>query len=154
MHCVCLGIVRQFTLLWFVKSSSHDNFHLTSQQQSDMSKVMCSIMIPTVIKRKTPSLEYIKYWKATEWLYWLLFYSPIILLDYFPKKLYNHWLFLVASMHLLLQSSVTEQQLATVEYMLTKFVIDIDELYGSQHVSYNVHILLHISDCVRNWGML
>lgn len=154
MHCVCLGIARQFTMLWCVNSTSNDDFHLTSQQQSDMSKVMCSIMTPTVIKRKPRSLEYIKYWKATEWLYWLLFYSPIILLNYFTKKLYNHWLLLVASMHLLLQSSVTEQQLVTVEYMLTKFVIDIDKLYGSQHVSYNVHLLMHISDCVRNWGMV
>ncbi|CAL1281899.1 unnamed protein product [Larinioides sclopetarius] len=38
MHCVCLGIVRQFTMLWLVNSSSHEDFHLTSQQQSDISK--------------------------------------------------------------------------------------------------------------------
>ena len=37
---------------------------------------------------------------------------------------------------------------------LYKFVTLVPELYGSEHVSYNVHILIHLPDAVLNWGPL
>lgn len=112
------------------------------------------IKTPSIVQRKPRKLNTIKYWKATEFLYWLLFYSPTVLLDILPKKFYNHWILLVVSMYCLLDESISEKKLALVEYLLIKFVLNTGKIYGPEHVTYNVHILLHIPECVRNWGML
>lgn len=34
------------------------------------------------------------------------------------------------------------------------FVLDVETIYGLQEQSYNVHLLLHLSDAVKSWGPL
>lgn len=73
-----------------------------------------------------------------------------MLLEVLPNIFYNHWFLLVASMYHLLEDSVSNKQLAVIEYLLTKFVLDTGKLYGPENVIYNVHMLLHIPDSVSN----
>lgn len=153
MHCICLGIVRSITMLW-LNSTQQDSFHINDVQKKLLSEKLSVVKTPSIIRRKPRAFNCIKYWKATEYLYWLLFYSPIFLKHILPLKFYNHWLLLVSSMHHLLDTHITKDQLNIVEYLLTKFVIDTSELYGPDNVTYNIHMLLHIPECVRNWGMV
>lgn len=38
--------------------------------------------------------------------------------------------------------------------MFIKFVVQVSEMYGKEHCSYNVHLLTHLAESVRQWGML
>lgn len=58
----------------------------------------------------------------------------------------------VAAMRLLLQKTVSVSEIETAHLMIYKFVALIPKLYGVEHVSYNVHILLHVAEGAKNWG--
>ena len=37
---------------------------------------------------------------------------------------------------------------------LVQFVVQIEELYGMEYISYNVHQLTHLADAITKWGPL
>jgi len=53
-----------------------------------------------------------------------------------------------------LRTNLTLQGISNAQHKLNKFVSDVAQLYDIQHVSYNVHQLLHISDSVEHCGPL
>lgn len=53
-----------------------------------------------------------------------------------------------------LQPECDEQQFTLAENSLIKFVEDVEKLYGSSYYKFNTRVLLHIPDCVKNFGML
>jgi hypothetical protein len=57
----------------------------------------------------------------------------------------------VSAMRILLQKTVSVSQIKTAYLMIYKFVALITKFYGVEHVSYNVHILLHVAEGARNW---
>jgi hypothetical protein len=71
-----------------------------------------------------------------------------------PKKYYHHWLLLVNGISLLMGSAISVQDLEHARLCLMKFVHDLESLYGIEHLSYNVHLLTHLSQCVKSWGPL
>ena len=50
--------------------------------------------------------------------------------------------------------SVTTRMIQDSKCALLKFVIVMKDLYGLEHISYNVHQLTHMSQYVLNWGPL
>lgn len=38
--------------------------------------------------------------------------------------------------------------------MFIKFIVQVSEMYGKEHCSYNVHLLTHLAESVRQRGML
>ena len=99
-----------------------------------------------------PLTTYWNLWKASECRSWLLFYSPVVLRNILPGAYYHHWLLLVNGMRLLLKPSVSCKEIEKVMLLFCKFVNQIPTLYGIQHVSYNVHFLLHVVDSAEYWG--
>ena len=71
MHCVLLGVVRQFVTLWF-ESSNHLNAWYIGKRIHDIDAQLLSIC-PRV-RKLLASLHTRKYWKASEWRSFLLYY--------------------------------------------------------------------------------
>jgi len=71
-----------------------------------------------------------------------------------PCTYYDHWLLLVFAVYHLLKKSVRRCDLLACDVALNKFVALIPELYGEEHVSFNVHLLTHIVESVKHWGPL
>lgn len=57
-------------------------------------------------------------------------------------------------MHILLQDVIKVCDIDMAEQALHKFVLDFERLYGPVNVSFNVHLLIHLTTSVRNWGPL
>lgn len=55
-------------------------------------------------------------------------------------------------MHTLLHDAIKGNHVNMAERALRKFVRDFEKLYGAANVSFNVHLLMHLSASVRNWG--
>ena len=65
-----------------------------------------------------------------------------------------HWFLLVFAMHQLLQAKVNRADIQLANLCLRKFVIYTGELYGAEHMTYNLHLLIHLPEAVCNWGPL
>lgn len=153
MHCVLLGVVRQWATLWFDPQYNQCPWYLGRHTQMLDSRLL-EMKPPREISRAPRSLKERKFWKATEWKSFLLYYSLFVLMGILPTKFYHHWCLLCFSLHILLQPRIPKHLIEKADLMLKKFVIDAEMLYGKQHISFNVHQLTHLASSVCNWGPL
>jgi hypothetical protein len=154
MHSTLLDVARQFANLWFL-SSNHDKPRFLSNAKLQLvDSYLLAQKTPTEIARTPRSLSQRKFWKASEWKSWLLYFSPIVLKNVLPLPFHNHWMLLVLSIHALLADHVVPEQLHVAELSLIKFVIYTEKLYGVENVSFNVHLMTHLVESVRQWGPL
>jgi len=152
MHAVLLGVVRAFVYLWLDSSSFKCDYYLGGVKDK-IDTALLKINPPAEIRRLPRSLDSRKYWKASEWRNFLLFYSPVILHKLLPSKYYDHWLLLVFAVSTLL-SCPSYKQITQADLALNKFVVLVREFYGLEYVSFNVHLLTHLSNAVLRWGPL
>ena len=69
------------------------------------------------------------------------------------KYLKPYFLF-VRSIFILLKTNITEADLQQCEVQLCEFVGQCEILYGIEAMTFNVHSVLHLSECVRTSGPL
>ena len=153
MHCICLGVVRQMAKLWFHSKHHEQPFYIGTLAPVIDSRLL-AIKPPCSISRTPRSVSVLKFWKAHEWLAWLLYYSLPVLKNILPAAYYNHWALLVECTAVLLGNDITLANLVHCERSIVQFVSDFQDLYGKQHMSFNVHQTLHIVQSVKDWGPL
>lgn len=95
-----------------------------------------------------------KYWKASEFRNFLLYYSVPCLRGILPTEYYNHLLFLVHGIYTLLKGSISIEELTTAHISVSTFHKQFQDLYGLRNMRYNLHLLNHIAQCVLDWGPL
>jgi len=153
MHSIMLGVVKQFVGLWLDSSSAGKQFYLRPKAMN-LNSLLVACKPPSEVKRLPRSLDARCYWKASEWRAFLLLYSAVVLKNILPDEYYRHWLLLVYGVYNLHQKKVKVTDLCLCDLALNKFVAQVPELYGDEHVSYNVHLLVHVTNAVKNWGPL
>ena len=152
MHCVLEGVTKRLLEVWVTSTrcagyigrfvNKLDINLLEQCPPHDFSR------IPRSIKKHR------KFWKASEFRNWLLYYSLPLLMNILPPLYLHHFSLLVCAMHILLQSQITEVQIQAAEEMLLSFHELIPELYGKKHCTLNAHLLIHLTKYVRLWGPL
>jgi len=152
MHSVLLGAVRQFVFLW-CDSASHKKPYYLGTKIDHLDNIILKCKPPSEIKRLPRSLKLRKYWKASEWRNFLLFYY-VCLKDNLQKPFFDHWCLLSFSIYNLMQTQISNDTLLQCELALCKFVCQVESLYGEQHVTFNVHLLTHLTASVARWGPL
>jgi len=95
MHCICLGVSKKLTSLWFDSKYSAYPWYLGKHLQ-EIDRLLLAITPPKFIKRTLRSLTEHQHWKASEYRNWLLYYAPVVLKGYLPP-LYFHHFFIVGS---------------------------------------------------------
>ncbi len=150
MHCAYLGVVSQFIKLWLIGSVG-EPYYIPNVSLID--DELSRLKVPNEILRDFRKMsDNLGDWKASEFRNFLLFYSPVVLKKLLPQVYYKHWLLFVGAMRILLQKTVPESEINIAQLMIYKFVALIPELYGKEHVSYNVHVLLHVTEGSKHWG--
>lgn len=153
MHCVLLGVCRQLFSLWFDTEFHREPWYL-SRRISEIDSRLLSITPPKCILRMSRSLTCRKYWKASEFKYFLLYYSVVCPKNICPTVYLKHYLLLVHGVYTLLKSSVLPSEICQAHYSLVTFHRQFQSLYRISHMTYNLHLLTHISQCVVDWGPL
>lgn len=110
------------------------------------------ISIPIEFARKPRELHFLSLWKATELRQFILYTGPIILKNYINKNIFKNFLTLHVAIRLLCSPNLLH--ITYAESLLEHFVQSFAILYGSQHISHNVHALTHLADDVRKFGIL
>ncbi|XP_070201071.1 uncharacterized protein [Littorina saxatilis] len=154
MHGVLLGVTKLLLSLWFMPEHSKKPFSLSSKL-STMDARMKALRPPNVIKRLPRSIqEHLKHFKASELRSWLLYYSLPLLRDLQGEEYFQHYLLLVNAVFLLLQESVSEDDVGKADRLLQHFCCTFAALYGDRYMTCNVHQLLHLPDMVKDMGPL
>ncbi|XP_033106065.1 uncharacterized protein LOC117108209 [Anneissia japonica] len=153
MHSVLLGVTRQMTYLFL--TSVGTDFSIGSPRRLNLVNSRLSGLTPTSeITRCPRSLKGVKYWKASEWRTWLLFYCIPCLRDIIPARNLQHLLLLSKAIFILLKAQITYQEINKAHEFLIEFVGKMEILYGPEECKFNVHLLTHLAMSVKNWGPL
>lgn len=155
MHCVLLGVTRQFTEYWFDTSNSAEDYYIGRPTVVEViDRRILSIRPPHHFTRLPRTLKERFYWKAHEWRNWLLYYCiPCCCLS-LPQRYLRHFALVSEAIFILLQNSLTLDQINRAEHLLRTSVSRASNLYGQRCMSFNLHQLLHIPQAARNFGPL
>ncbi|CAN8023425.1 unnamed protein product [Ixodes persulcatus] len=86
-----------------------------------------------------------KFWKASEWQQWLLYFSLVCVDGILPERYLNHFSLLVRGIFLLLQDEVSTADISDSTDCLVQFVVGVQFLYSEKERTSNVHLLLHLA---------
>ena len=154
MHAVLEGVTKSLMAHWFDTKYHHLRFYL-HRQLKEIDKMLLRIKPPYDVPRVPQSIaSSLKYWKASEYCSWLLFYSLPILKYYLPPDYVYHLALLVSAMHILLSAEISSDHLSKANQMLHIFYQLIPSLYRKELCTINVHSLIHLTSCVQRWGPL
>lgn len=82
------------------------------------------------------------------------FLGVLALKDNLNEKYYSHFLLLVCAVRILSHPEDCHTNNNCASALITEFVEQFPKLYGTEHMSYNVHSLLHLADDVKSFGHL
>lgn len=152
MHLVCLGVVRKLISMWL----SEVPHKLSVQQISKISNRIDHVRqyVPIDFNRKLRNFNYFRVWKATEYRMFLLYYGPIVLKNVLDAEKYEHFILLHCAIRILNCKYRMHKYSYIARFLLKEFVSSFKNIYGSKHIVYNVHNLLHLANDCCNLGTL
>ncbi|XP_043206989.1 uncharacterized protein LOC122373208 [Amphibalanus amphitrite] len=155
MHCVCLGVVKMMTELWF-STKNHAEAYYIGQKKNVLAinARLLGIRPPKVVTRLPRVITTRKDWKASEWRAWLLFYAVPCLSGIIESQFLKHFSLLSSAIFILLQDKIMTEEVRRAEAMLFEYVVTCEILYGTKIMTSNVHQLLHLAESVKRWGPL
>lgn len=154
MHCMDLGIARQFAEIWF-SSILDKSYSISNDDIFKMNEFIEACRVPKLLARLCRSIFDRKFWKAREWLNWLLHYSlPLLTAVIGFEEFSKHWELLVQGIFLLMNDTVTEQNILDAENLFDEFIKKTEHYYTKDAMSFNLHQLRHLPKSVRSWGPL
>lgn len=120
------------------------------------SLVSLNPFVPVEFSRKPRSLDELGIWKSVEFRQIILYTGMVFLIDYVEAEFYQHFLLLAIGYRIFAGSAVFNENITFEDaaHMLEQFVGDFHRFYGEENLSYNVHNLLHVYECHKEFGNL
>lgn len=153
LHTVCLGVVKRILYMW---RSGDTRSMIGSQCWEIISErlILISKFQPSEFQRKCRSLQEISNFKGTEFRSLIMYLLPIVTKNVLPDNKYNNILLLHVAFLILVDPKFSKTHTTIAQKLLEDFVRSFLSIYGSSHLVYNVHSLVHIVDDVNSYGTL
>ena len=90
--------------------------------------------------------------KADEWKNFVLIYSLFSLKNIIPASHYLMWSLFVAACKCLCVRTINATEVDQAHMLLKMFCKKFVELFGKEHCTPNMHLHMHLKDCVENFG--
>ena len=131
MHLLFLGIVKKVVNICV---SGNKLAKFSSHVTQDISKKLVGFrtFVPYEFNRKPRALTDIKYWKATEFRNFVLYYGVVALKDCGNDKLYKNFLLLHSIVYLLSDSRTVQSHVNYVKTLMKAFLDHSRNLYGDE----------------------
>lgn len=154
LHLLELGIMRKLLNIW-IKGTVNKNLQLQKNviTQLDNDLLHCNRSLPSEIHRSVRSVEWLKYWKGSEYRTILLYIGIVVLKKHLRSDIYEHYLYLFCAVVICSVDSY-KHFLPVAKIFFNIYVELYKELYGVHSISINVHNLSHVVDNVERFGNL
>ncbi|GET65259.1 uncharacterized protein LOC111113176 [Rhizophagus irregularis DAOM 181602=DAOM 197198] len=151
MHCLFLGVAK-----WIIKSIFVSQEKLSMEQLRVAQNRMDHVKLPSDIGRIPPKIaigsDGFSNLTADQWKTFIMIYSTAILwdmLDDNDRKILGYF---VRACNLLVTRIITEDDLKEAQERLKDMAYLIENTYGPEFITSNIHLSLHIPDCCRDYG--
>ena len=91
---------------------------------------------------------------AAQWKNFVLLFSMYCLKDVFPDHHLHYWQSFVLACRLLCKPCITKADLIAADCKLLHFVKEYEKINGELSISPNMHLHLHLKECVENYGSI
>lgn len=154
LHNALLGVTRSHIYL-DLRVTSGKKFYIGEPEKLHIiNQRLMLIRPPTSITRLPRDLKDMKMWRATEWRTYLLVYGLVCMSEVMEHQNLEHFAMLSSAFYLLLQKSISEEDLQLAQRYLLQYVYYNQKYHGKTAMTYNVHLLLHVVSAVRSFGPL
>ena len=89
---------------------------------------------------------------ADQWKNWTLIFSLYALSDVIPSEHLNCWRLFVIACYYMCSKVLTTGDIVIADQYLMKFCYEFERLYGKERVKPNMHLSLHLRDCISDFG--
>lgn len=108
---------------------------------------------PKEIHRAVRGLKDMKFWKATEFRAFLLYFGIVVLKNYLPAEEYSHFILLNCAVRVC-YTNAYKPYVEIAKKWFDKYIQDYINIYGSHSIGSNLHNLNHVVGDVQNFGCL
>lgn len=154
-HAV-VNVAVRFCNLWFLPPPQNARARAPGykihNKISIVDKRLLNIKPTSDVSRAPRSLTERSDYRGHEWFYFVLVYSVPILKNVLPVRYLNHWCLFVKGLALLMQNSIAKTEVFHAGRYLQQFVSGIDDLYGSQNVTFSCHLLTHLKRSIEDFA--
>jgi hypothetical protein len=151
MHCLFLGIAKWIFKFWIEES------YLTSHDLSLMEDRAKKLQVPADIGRiisKIATGDGFSRFTADQWKTFVLVYATSITWDLLREPERQILTYFVRACSILVCRIVPKVNLEEAHRCLLKMVKLIENNYGPEKITPNLHLCLHICECVLDYGPL
>lgn len=152
MHCLFLGIAR-----WIMKRIWIEEGILTSNSLSKIQKKMDEFQIPSDLGRipgKIHAGEGFSNFTADQWRIFFTIYATVSLWDHLSTTDRKILTYFVRICTILVNRILESSLLAEAHQKLVELVKLIEEKYGRDKITPNLHLSLHLCECSADFGPL
>jgi hypothetical protein len=152
MHCLFLGIAK-----WIVKRIWVDEGVLSPSQLKKIQETVNRFRVPTDLGRvpcKIDSGEGFSNFTADQWKNFFTIYATVSLWDHLSRndrKILSHF---VRVCKILVSRILEINLIEEAHRRLIKIIKLIEENYGRNKITLNLHLSLHLGECSRDFGPL
>lgn len=151
MHNCLSGVTRAHVM--HMLTTVNITFYIGSPEKKfTMNERLKKFKPPTSITRTPRDLDDVKLYKASEWRSFLIFYGILCFDRVLGEKYREHFAMLSCAYFILLKNSITEEELDLAETYLRQYVFLTEQYFGLTSMTYNIHLLLHEIQAVRDFG--
>lgn len=157
--CLCSSLtifqfMNRFMLVWKFGDtdfkriwSKHDIFKIDNRLKSFNKQK------PREIHRAVRGIKDLKFWKGTEFRSFLLYYGVVVLKEFLPVDIYNHFLLLFCAVTIC-YSDCYGHYLQFAQKYFDMYIEGCITIYSEQSTVSNIHNLTHVVDDVKRFGNL
>lgn len=155
LHLLEQGVMKRLLNIWikgtliYIKKWSKDTILSLSAKIFQFNKER-----PSDIKRVVRAMQFLKFWKATEFRTILLYYGIVAFKDILDEESYVHFLQLCLAVRICSCRTYLARYKSTARIYFSQFCEIFFKIYGSTAVVSNIHNVCHISDDVDQFGPL
>lgn len=147
MHNILLGTAKLMVTIWKEKG-------ILSNQQFQNIQILCDkFIIPSGIGRIPYKISSgFSLFTADQWKHWTLIYFLVALKDVLRENHFNCWKLFVKACGLICSRAICLDAIDQCDDTLLAFCRWFEQLYGAEMCTPNMHLHLHLKQCLLDYG--
>lgn len=159
MHAKDEGTTKSFLHAWLgigetvEKDEEKPPYNIKSEKNiSKINSILKKLKLPKECRKNVRDLKDLAYWTGRELENFGLFISIPVMYTILPKKYVIHWALYVQAIYILLNTEIPLPAVQIASDLIEEFCSQVEELYNSRMMRFNLHILRHFPGNSKRWG--